>query len=358
MPSRNGLVRQLLAYAATPAERRDALAHWRLADVDDRQLGWLLGGGLGALLHYATHAQPEQVPAGWRERLLSEALTARIRHADRIDAARELIALCAREGVPVTLLKGISTSEQFYPAAHLRPMADVDVLVPLESCRRIQSLLEDAGYRAPKNYPDEDEQHHGPPLRRPSRDVWIEIHRSLLPEQDEFSVRRVFGAGIIGANSEPFTFHGMPALRLTPEYQLIYIASSWMRDLMHSIHASFLPSMFDAIFLLERQGESLDWAKVLAFTDDDLPTAALDVLLSYLDACNLCVLPAAVPGALARTQSLVGPVQRRLIHAMLDRYLIGSRLWRHPLPPPVAGRYSLRRQWIKRVLRRPYAGTA
>jgi len=47
---------------------------------------------------------------------------------------------------------------------------------------------------------------------------------------------------------------------------------------------------------------------------------------------------------------LVGPLQVRLIHAMLDRHLIGGRRWRLALPPPVPGRYSLLHQFDKRVL--------
>jgi len=45
----------------------------------------------------------------------------------------------------------------------------------------------------------------------------------------------------------------------------------------------------------------------------------------------------------------VGPLELRLIHAMLDRYQVGGRPWDLPLPPPVPGRYDLRRQLHRKL---------
>jgi hypothetical protein len=350
MPAPKSLVAQLLTYAAAPADRRDSLTHWHLGDVGERQLNWVLQGGLGPLLHYATREHPEAVPAAWRERLLQHALTARVRHADRVDVACEVIEMCAREGVRVTLLKGISTSEQFYPAAYLRPMADIDLLVPERECHRIESVLKAAGYRPAEHFPDAEEQHHGPPLRHPARDVWVEIHRSLFPSDDEFSFPQVFRGESIAANSEAHPFHGVQALRLTPQLQLIYIASSWMRDLMlSSIQPSFLASIFDAVFLVGRKDSPLEWTGLMALTGDDMPTAALHSLVSYLDSRGLIETPPALGAELAARGSIMGSVQLRVIHTVLDHHLIGGRAWDHALPVPVVGRYSIRRQWDKRV---------
>jgi putative nucleotidyltransferase-like protein len=351
-PSASGraaLVRQLLAYAAAPAGHGDAFPG-RLDGIDDRQFQWLLDGGLGPLLHHATRGRPGQVPAAWCERLSSEEMTARLRHADRIDVACEVIDLCARHGESLTLLKGISTSEQFYPAAHLRPMADVDVLASVRSCRRIQSLLEAKGYRPRENCPDNDDQQHAPPLRHPTLGVWIEIHRRLFHACHELSAARVFATESLHANSESFTFHGLAARRLLPEIQLIYLAASWMRDLTENgLHPSFLASIFDATFLLRRA--ALDWTKLVALTGDAMPTASLHVLLSYLATRRVCAVPRELRDELAVRQKVVGPLQVHVIHAVLDRYLIGGRLWRHAFPPRLPDRYRIRQQWSRRAFR-------
>lgn len=359
LPARDCLVGQLLAYAAAPPDRRDTLEHWRLEHIDDRQFEWVMEAGLGALLCHATRSRPEQVPAPWRERLLSAELTARMRHADRVDTACEVIDLCAGQGVPVTLLKGISTSEELYPAPHLRPMGDIDLLVPPERCREVHSMLKTAGYREVEDYPDDDVRHHGPPLYHPKHDVCVEMHRSLFPKDDDLCMSNVFSLCNVEASSVACTFHGLPARRLCPELQLIYIASSWMRDLTLSrIHASFLASLFDALFLTRHEDKPFAWIRIAAWSGDDMPTASLHVLLSFLARRGLRRHPTAVMDLLAKRQQLVGALQTRAIHAMLDRYLIAGRSWRHVLPPPVAGRYSVHRQWVKRVLRRPYGRTA
>jgi hypothetical protein len=74
--------------------------------------------------------------------------------------------------------------------------------------------------------------------------------------------------------------------------------------------------------------------------------------LTFLASRNLATIPRHVQRSLETRQRLVGPLQLRAIHAMLDHYLINGRRWTHALPPPVVGRYSLRRQWKKRIANR------
>jgi hypothetical protein len=346
------LVRQLLAYAAAPADRRDTLRHWRLTAADERQFRWLLEAGLGALLHHAVRERPERVPAAWRERLAGEEMTARLRHADRVDAACDVVDRCAQLREPLTLLKGIATSEEFYPAPHLRPMADIDVLASPGSCRRIQSVLVSAGYRSREDPVDDDEQHHVPPLRHPTLGVWIEVHRRLFRAGDALSNARVFSAESIEANTEWFTFRSRRTRRLQPEIQLIYLAASWMRDMQFGLHPSFLASLFDATFLLACA--TLDWDKLVALASDPIPRRSLYVLLSYLATRGLGCVPRDVRRAVAGRRNLAAAFHLGVTHAVLDRYLVGGRAWSHAFPPRVPDRYRVGRQWSQRVPGRPY----
>ena len=45
-----------------------------------------------------------------------------------------------------TLLKGISISDQHYPIAHLRPMGDIDILIPADAYESVESALLHRGY--------------------------------------------------------------------------------------------------------------------------------------------------------------------------------------------------------------------
>jgi len=148
-------------------------------------------------------------------------------------------------------------------------------------------------------------------------------------------------------------YHGRPVKRLTPELQLAYIASSWFNDLTRcKVHPSFIASLFDGIYLLAASGRTLNWSGMLEWLDNDMAKASLYAMATYLPRFGVEQPPPAALVQLASTQSLVGPIQLRMIHRMLDRHLIGGRPWDLALPPPVPGRYSLVHQFKKRVLSR------
>jgi hypothetical protein len=81
-----------------------------LNQASEREFKWAAEAGLGPLLLHAIGDQIADIPASRQEILLSSDLTARLLHALRIDAATEVIDVCASLGAPVTLLKGISIS--------------------------------------------------------------------------------------------------------------------------------------------------------------------------------------------------------------------------------------------------------
>ena len=110
-----------------------------------------------------------------------------------------------------------------------------------------------------------------------------------------------------------------------------------------------MASLFDAIYLLKLSRSTLDWDRLLGWLNNEMAMASLYVTLTYLARRGLSRLPPSVISRLATGQRLVGAMQVRAIHGMLDHYLIGCRPWNLVFPPPVPGRYSLRYQWNKRI---------
>ena len=341
------LTLELLKYAAGPTlpslgSRIAAL----LPAVSEREFNWVIAGGLGPLLYHATREHRDVLPANLRERFLSAELTERVRHGAITDTAEDVIDACTACGVPVTLLKGISISSQHYPEEHLRPMSDIDVLVPAMAYSTIESALQDRGFQRGSDPPMAD-PHHGVPVMHRMRRVWVELHTTLYPSKSELMGNRVFSELHIAEQSIASTFHGRPVRRLSNELQLVYVASSWIRDItLKKIDPSFLPAVFDAVYLLKSSGSVLDWNAMLGWLDNRFAAASLYVLLTWLEKRELAECP--VLPRLAVTQSLVGPLELRLIHATIDHCLIGGRPWNLPLPPPVPGRYNMRRQLKKR----------
>jgi len=324
---------------------------WHRHAADDRQLDWILRAGLGPLLRWAA-SDGEGIPAHWARPLLAADLTARVRHTDLVATTVAVLDVCRDLRVEATLLKGISVGDRLYPLAHMRPMADVDVLVPADDEHRVaEELLAHGFERIP--YPDTPGQNHGAPLRHTRRRTLVELHIALFPVSAPVHGAAIFLPAHLHANRQVSPYQGADAGHLSAEIQLAYIAAAWFNDMTtYRFHPSFLASLFDAVLLLKADGSTFDWDQLLRPIDNEMVKASLYALLTYVTRFGTTPPPGQVLRRLADNGGLVGPLQRRLIHAALDRYLLEARVWSLPFPPPMPGRYSPRHQFEKRILRR------
>jgi hypothetical protein len=275
-----------------------------------------------------------------------------VKHANLVDTAKEIIDICQERQIRPTLLKGISISDQHYPIAHLRPMGDIDILVPADAHESVESALLHRGYVRMPDYSVSKGAKHGVPLAHPERHVWVELHTALFDE--DWVVADVFSVSNIETQRVVSTFHGQRVFRLTDELQLLYIASCWIGDLAHyhiEIHPSCVPPLLDVLYLLKASGKILDHSRLAVGAGSEMAMASLYVMLAYLARHGLDSESHRISQVLASNQKIVGPLQLRIIHTALDRYLIGGRSWNLPLPLPVPGRYSLGHQLRKRLRR-------
>lgn len=63
-----------------------------------------------------------------------------------LDALRETVRTLDAAGVAVTVLKGAHTARTCFPAPGLRPMADLDLLIPASDVSHAERVLQAAGY--------------------------------------------------------------------------------------------------------------------------------------------------------------------------------------------------------------------
>ena len=354
MPTRRDaqLVRQLLAYAAGvgPARSVDSDFDPTEDSFSDADFQWVHDAGFAPLVHKAIEDRLiPPPPLAMRRQLVVTDLVARVRHQANIEAACEVVDECHALGIRPTLLKGILVSQQFYPEPHLRPMVDVDVLVPASSYMAIEAAMVRRGYQK-IDYPM---RHHGPPLYHPGRQACIELHTDLFPEDAPFRRGHVLSRENAWAHVHAASFAGREVGQLSSEFQLVYLASSWINDLTNSgIRPSFLHLLFDVVFLLRSERASIDWETLVRGIDNPMARASTFVTLDYIHRCGLASVPRQVVASLATGQWIVGTVQVALFRWMVDRYLVAGRRWTLPLPPPVPGRYGLRFQFEKRVMGR------
>lgn len=316
----------LLVYAA--ARQADDARHEnapRFRDLHVYQLRQVSDAGLAPLQFRALRHSLEAIPSHIRDGLTSADLTARIRHGNLCDAAIEIIDACQEEGVTPTLLKGISIADQHYPEGHLRPMGDIDILVPGQAYGTVESALLRRGYVRKPGYEVEEAAAHGAPLFDPQRRVWVEVHTALFPADSRLRTNAMFGPPHVAAQSVASNFRGRQVLRLSNEFQLAYIASYWIRDLSRGgVDPSFVMPLFDAIYLLKACGQTLDWEGLRAQFDNELATASLYVMLDYLVRRGFtdCAIP--ILSDLAAGQRIVGMPERTIIRAMIDACLVGD----------------------------------
>jgi hypothetical protein len=187
------------------------LAQARIDSVSDR--AWLAIRRLAAeqrlapLLHWRlTHERRDLVvPDGVREALAVGYREGTFR-ALRLQAGLLAAARILDErGIPCLALKGAYLAFHAYPEPALRPLRDLDLLVPKKDGLEAFRALEDAGYtQLPGQSVDPvafaDGHKHLPVLRDPAGDLHVELHWSLddpqLPGADAFAEERVWGRRI------------------------------------------------------------------------------------------------------------------------------------------------------------------
>ena len=143
--------------------RVDPLLYWRL--IKERQL-------------HLPQEVSEQLTASFRK----SAMRMLQIQAELVGLARIL----EREQIDYMVLKGAYLAFTMYPSSALRPMRDIDILVPEEQIHQAYQLLFDAGYHHPEHYEHVNPQSfleltkHYPGLVKNNGTVMIELHPRVL----------------------------------------------------------------------------------------------------------------------------------------------------------------------------------
>lgn len=173
----------------------------------------------------------------------------------------QIVGTLADAAVPVLLLKGAALVETAYGNAALRPMLDLDLLVPAAQVGAAESALTGLGYRmmAPDPWPGFTWRHRyaleysRSPARGPSFYVGLHIQLLDLPLYECIPISDWF------ARAQPADSAGSWARIPAPEDHLVYLCAH--RVLQHA-HEPGLLRFLDMMLLIRWAGSALDWAKV------------------------------------------------------------------------------------------------
>lgn len=235
--------------------------------------------------------------AGYARDAATRYLLARVEQA-RIEAA------LAGAGIEWVWLKGYALAHTVYPRPALRPMKDLDLLVPPDRCDEAERAVLALGYRPATDAPlmfrgGGRVAHHLPTLRSPSG-LLVEMHSGLHPSQ----LLRVsehlhwFRAQVVETDAG-----GVRVRHFTPEAQLLHLAAHAI--LQHGEAERYLQRFLDCHLVVART--PLDWDVVLG------QAAVLD--WSY-----------ALHRALARSREHFGtPVSDHVLRALAERGTAATR---------------------------------
>jgi hypothetical protein len=268
-------------------------------------------------------------------------------------------------GIEVVALKGVCFALTVYPEIGLRPMGDIDLLVPKAKLAEAVEIAKSLGYvkSLPEASPGLNEflSHHVFLQKSGAQDVILELHDRLTGEE-AFSY--AVPVDWFWEQTEPLkplnssmTFESL--LMLTPEAQVLYAASHAM--LQHGGQNSPLRWFYDIDLLIRRYHERMDWGLLLSQAKVFEWSSALDAFLSqtiaYFDTPILDRVCASLSASSDRHKELVALKQTRpATHTLQERQKFLSlnlygriRLFLAlllPSPSYMRWRYQLKSLWL------------
>lgn len=264
-----------------------------------------------------------------------------------------VLRVAADAGVPVMPLKGAILAWCYYPTAALRPMSDLDLLVPAEGMGTLAAALAELGYAEDRDKPrllDEarrDDRHRErgftatpgrTPIRIECRAEPLDPMLWGLTEVDPaFAARLRRQVERMWARAARDTFEGAPFARIAPEDLVLHVASH-----LATRHGEFrLLWLHDLALIAAAHAGALDWDDVAAMARGLRLGAPV---LAALEAAGRWAgapipLPALRPLLLRAPVGL--PTPASVEHAILTRDLGTLPDADLATPPPELGRKAL-----------------
>ena len=249
------LICQLVIGKVNPADPQLQPATWEnLFPLANRE-------GLAPLLYWRLQSTgwPAALPRTVRQSLAEVYYGSVAHNALLFSELDKILPLLQRENIPTLLVKGASLALDFYPEQGLRPMVDVDCLVPRDSYRHASKLLRGLGY-LPGNRDQvpgmhEMSDYHTGLKGGPGNRVIFELHWGLVSTPLAWYAAPVRW---FWEHNEPWGGDGVTR-QLTPLAHLVYLSGHTM--LQHGGSQLLLIWLYD-IHLLVESGR-IDWNELV-----------------------------------------------------------------------------------------------
>ena len=224
---------------------RDAISFNGVEDIDEAEMLKCAGeNGVAGLLY---RMLMEKLQFKFSDNLISklknEYLKTLLFNTNLINSAKQIKSLFNDNDIPVVFLKGILLAPFLYDEPALRPMSDIDLLVPKHLAEKAFDLIVLNGATlADPEEKDHPANHHLPMVI--FKGAPLEIHRFLIAELSSFYIppKDIF-QNAVNWESNSLTLPG-PSYNHTFIYMSVHVYNtfrqggmrlSWMADFMHFI---------------------------------------------------------------------------------------------------------------------------
>jgi len=275
-----------------------------------------------------------------------------------------LSRLFYQANIPVVVLKGACFALTIYPDIGLRPMGDLDILVPKGVLAEAVEIAKSLNYAdtLPEASPGLNNllSHHVCLQKSGTKPLTLEIHESLVADKSfvyAVSVDWFWTQTELLDNSPQTKFNNLQML--TPEAQILFAATHAM--LQHGGKNTPLRWFYDLDRLVRVYSERMDWDLLLAQARKFEWSSALAAALFQTCAYFNTPIPEDVRGVLAersdRHQDLVELMKiHPATHILEERQKILSLNWNRrfrlilalilPTPAYMRWRYKLKASWM------------
>ncbi|MGI8857530.1 MAG: nucleotidyltransferase domain-containing protein [Thermomicrobiales bacterium] len=223
--------------------------------------------GVSALLRQSLTGVGAVVPPDWARAALDAAYWGQhFRNRLLLDELATLLARAASAGVPVIPLKGAALVHRYYPAAALRPMSDIDLLIRPDDTERMAGLLTACGYLLVTRQTASDgapEREYAFVAHRAEGAALVEYRSEPLDPMTGFpggldsvlTARLRVHAARMWERGETGEYAGAPVMQIAPEDLLLHVTSH-----LATRHAGFrLLWLHDVCRILVAHSTDFDW---------------------------------------------------------------------------------------------------
>ena len=261
----------------TLSERIDQV-DWESFSEDDwsRFGNMAIAEGVAPLIHWTFKHEDTsriEIPTTVKAQLMAAYYNTTAQNQVMFQELERILEALDKAGIPVIVLKGAALATTVYPEIGLRPMGDLDLLVPRDHIEASFFAVEHLGYRnineRPTSTLDWDFEHHLTIIKESEPKVHLELHWNLIAGDADW---RSPNLDWFWANKEPIDYQSKKSEKnnhsdqsqvysLSVQSNILYLCNH--QFLQHGDSSRKLLWIYDLDILITQNLDQINWEELI-----------------------------------------------------------------------------------------------